>query len=480
MFSSITNNRSETGKSFLKRKETFFQPKLTISQPNDGFEQEAGAMADKVMRMPDTSSGRGPFFKPVANAVQRKCRQCEEEDKHVHRKESDAGEVRGSNELDNYVNSLNSSGRPMPESSRRFFEPKFGHDFSNVRLHTDSEAAKSAQSINALAYTSGNNIVFNSGQYSPESDGGKRLMAHELTHVLQQKNTDTVRRTCSATMTCCDFDRCNTPDNQSQTALPASTWWALDVNVDIEASSWEAAVEDRMRTVGHTFVRFYESNGNRFTYGFYPAQGVPNQNQPNVPGCVNHPDTSHDACTDRTETFFLTLAQYNAGLAYARNICDRGHYYGYSSVAGSYTCTTFAAGVVSAAGHHMPSSASVPMEFHSIAIPSIDNPNTLNENMQHPFVGLGGVDEIRNAVEIWGPATLSHYSWEQKVRWIRSLLDATWIQEANILAVVKICCLGTSAADLANIRTQITPMLNNISRSTTRTTVTNALAGICH
>jgi hypothetical protein len=74
----------------------------------------------------------------------------------------------------------------MPDSSRKFFEPRFGHDFSNVKLHTDPDAAESAQSINALAYTSGNNIVFNTGQYSPGSESGKKLMAHELTHVVQQ------------------------------------------------------------------------------------------------------------------------------------------------------------------------------------------------------------------------------------------------------------------------------------------------------
>ena len=91
----------------------------------------------------------------------------------------------------------------MPESSRNFFEPRFGHDFSNVRLHTDTIATKSAQSINALAYTSGNNIVFNSGYYSPESDSGKRLMAHELTHTLQQGgNASGIQRTCTAAAIC--------------------------------------------------------------------------------------------------------------------------------------------------------------------------------------------------------------------------------------------------------------------------------------
>jgi hypothetical protein len=168
-------------------KGSFFQPKLTVNQPNDTYEQEADLMADKVMRMSLPDANNAVFFKPSANSIQRKCQHCEEEDdKKLHRKESSNGEVQSSSELDSYVSSLSSSGQGLPQSSRSFFEPRFGHDFSNVRIHTDSVAAKSAQSINALAYTTGNNIVFNSGQYSPETPSGQKLMAHELTHVVQQ------------------------------------------------------------------------------------------------------------------------------------------------------------------------------------------------------------------------------------------------------------------------------------------------------
>jgi len=163
----------------------FFQPKLTVSQPNDIYEQEADHMADKVLRMTDNSVHQNTFFKPANNAVQRKCQSCEEGDKFVHRKEAGEGEVPGSNELDNYVSSLSSTGQPMPESSR-ILEPRFGHDFSNVRIHNDAIAAKSAQSINALAYTTGNNIVFNNNQFAPATESGQRLLAHELTHVIQQ------------------------------------------------------------------------------------------------------------------------------------------------------------------------------------------------------------------------------------------------------------------------------------------------------
>jgi hypothetical protein len=162
----------------------FFQPKLTINQPNDVHEQEADAMADKVMRMEQP----GVQLKPLSiSTVQRKCTHCEDEEK-AQRKEMNEQETHADANLENYVGKLGSSGTPLSNKARNFYEPRFGYDFSQVKIHTDTVAAKSAQSINALAYTSGNNIVFNQGQFSPDTDSGKRLLGHELTHVVQQSS----------------------------------------------------------------------------------------------------------------------------------------------------------------------------------------------------------------------------------------------------------------------------------------------------
>ncbi|MGN6640219.1 MAG: eCIS core domain-containing protein [Mucilaginibacter sp.] len=150
----------------------FFQAKLAVNEPGDVYEQEADAMADKVIGMKASSSQS--FFNSAISTVQRK-----------------EGTDTGTNDRsvpDNYINSLGSSGRPLSEASRRFFEPRFGYDFSDVRVHTDESAAKSAQSINALAYTTGNHIVFSQGQFAPNSEAGQKLMAHELTHVVQQRS----------------------------------------------------------------------------------------------------------------------------------------------------------------------------------------------------------------------------------------------------------------------------------------------------
>jgi hypothetical protein len=82
---------------------------------------------------------------------------------------------------------LHSPGQPLDPQTRAFFEPRFGADFSEIRVHSDAKAAESAQAVSALAYTVGRDVVFNRGQFSPESTAGRELLAHELTHVVQQE-----------------------------------------------------------------------------------------------------------------------------------------------------------------------------------------------------------------------------------------------------------------------------------------------------
>ncbi len=83
---------------------------------------------------------------------------------------------------------LRSPGQPLDAGTRAFMEPRFGHDFGGVRVHTDARAAESARAVNALAYTVGRDVVFGTRQYAPETSEGRRLIAHELTHVVQQQN----------------------------------------------------------------------------------------------------------------------------------------------------------------------------------------------------------------------------------------------------------------------------------------------------
>ena len=165
----------------------FFQPKLNINKPGDQYEQEADTMADSVMRMPVNNQS---FFSPKPlsiSTLQRKCKDCEDEDKKMQRKETNSDLSVADASTENYIGSLNGKGRPLTQNERSFFEPRFGYDFSDVNIHSDANAEKSAQSVNALAYTAGNHVVFNHNQFAPESESGKKLLAHELTHVVQQK-----------------------------------------------------------------------------------------------------------------------------------------------------------------------------------------------------------------------------------------------------------------------------------------------------
>ena len=88
--------------------------------------------------------------------------------------------------IDTASRALEGRGRPLSTAERAFFEPRFGHDFGQVRLHTDEQAAELARALSALAYTVGRDVVFRAGQYAPATTAGRRLLAHELTHVVQQ------------------------------------------------------------------------------------------------------------------------------------------------------------------------------------------------------------------------------------------------------------------------------------------------------
>lgn len=169
------------------------QCKLVVGAADDPMEDEADRMADTVMRMPDPALKGGTDTiqrQPISSFLQRKCALCEQEEKQVQRKETEGGtgETKASASLERYISKLDHSGSAIPEQTRSFFESRMGYDFSGVRVHTDGGARESATSINALAYTVGNNIVFNASQYQPGTESGKRLIAHELTHVVQQNN----------------------------------------------------------------------------------------------------------------------------------------------------------------------------------------------------------------------------------------------------------------------------------------------------
>lgn len=153
------------------------QPKLTVNQPGDRFEHEADRVAETVMRMPD-SGAKIVRHSSEPPSVQRMCAGCDEES---HRKPG-----LGVESVREGFKHPTSGGRPLPDSERRFFESRLGRDLSSVQIHTGPQASEAARSVNALAYTMGNYIVFAEGRYRLGTDDGRKLLAHELAHVVQQ------------------------------------------------------------------------------------------------------------------------------------------------------------------------------------------------------------------------------------------------------------------------------------------------------
>lgn len=161
-----------------------FQAKLKIGQTNDTYEQEADRVAEQVVEISKNKVGKvqsKPLVGEITPLIQRQTEKVPPS-------------------IGSGVQSLQGGGRPLTESERSFFEPRFGTDFSNVRVHNNRRADFLARSINARAFTFGNNVVFGAGQYSHNTYHGRKLFAHELSHVVQQSvNEQGIQRTPTAT-----------------------------------------------------------------------------------------------------------------------------------------------------------------------------------------------------------------------------------------------------------------------------------------
>jgi hypothetical protein len=136
------------------------QPKLNIGQPHDAYEQEADRLAEQVLRPPSPSL-------------------------QVQRRLADDA-TSGTTAPPIVEEVLREPGRPLTSDTRRFMESYLGHDLASVRVYAGAKAAQSARAVNAQAYTVGHHVVFGSGQYAPDTPVGRRLLAHELVHVVQQ------------------------------------------------------------------------------------------------------------------------------------------------------------------------------------------------------------------------------------------------------------------------------------------------------
>jgi hypothetical protein len=165
------------------------QAKLTISAPSDAYEHEADRVSDQVMRKTDTRANDATLSSNsfTVSKLQRKCSGCDDEEENkVQRKEQTQHAESRASAPATVHEALNSPGHPLDPFTLSSMENRFGRDFSDVRVHSGAAAEQSAQGVNARAYTVGHDIVFDTGQFSLGSLEGKKLLAHELTHVVQQ------------------------------------------------------------------------------------------------------------------------------------------------------------------------------------------------------------------------------------------------------------------------------------------------------
>ena len=200
-----------------KKDDSFFQAKLQVNEPGDKFEQEADAVANNVANA-SQQNAVGIQRKKISGIqrlstskeadltstdeermrmdkdIQRKEMPKEEDDEMkmgaaMQRKQEGNGQTSAPPQLSSNIEQSAGKGRSMPDKTLSQMQSSFGEDFSNVNIHTDQDAVAMNKELGAQAFTHGRDIYFNSGKYNPENTEGKKLLAHELTHVVQQTSS---------------------------------------------------------------------------------------------------------------------------------------------------------------------------------------------------------------------------------------------------------------------------------------------------
>jgi hypothetical protein len=187
----------------LEPKERFgIQAKLAIGRSGDKYEQEADRVADQVMRMPEGKASPHNIIRQQIitqsltleseGALQRDAVEMpreEEQEPDIQTKETSRQMPKVSLDLETELKASQRQGHLLPDGTRAFMESRFGQDFSQVRIHADSKSAQMNQILKAQAFTYQQHVFFGVGRYHPESSAGKHLLAHELTHVVQQSGS---------------------------------------------------------------------------------------------------------------------------------------------------------------------------------------------------------------------------------------------------------------------------------------------------
>ena len=283
------------------------QAKLSVGKADDAYEREADAVADKIVQKSESHTSESTFFPPAAiqkktiadsimpvlqlkeleeEPLQRKCEDCGKEEENLQKKEDSipiqtkceaceneektiqkkATETKKqtNSRIENTLSATKGSGKPLAGNTKMQMEKGFGVDFGKVRIHNNATSAQMSNHLGAQAFTTGNDIYFNSGKFNPSSKSGKHLLAHELTHVIQQNKGmhNTIQRVCDnspATVPASGMNGCSTetsrPTHQNTEINYVVGKWAIDdagiAAISAIAAKWHAdARNDTVRIDG--------------------------------------------------------------------------------------------------------------------------------------------------------------------------------------------------------------------------------------
>ncbi|WP_175501191.1 DUF4157 domain-containing protein [Poseidonocella pacifica] len=307
----------------------------------DPYEREADSIADRILRM--SAPAQAVASRPVDTAASPKRPRATPAGTPAASPPAPAAGVAGL---------VPGAGRPLDTAARQYMEPRFSHDFSGVRVHTGTRAAARAAGIGAAAFTVGRDIVYGRDTPGPHTQAGRHILAHELTHVIQQRSAPALERTAGAAVVHqypdrlyaarLDASQCATDCAAEDGTEPGSGSFTLTIYADKEGPFLLLPATHK---VGHSWLRLEDDTGKFWTYGFWPQEGYEADDlKADVAGCVHHPDTIHEPTAEKT--FDLTAEQFAAAHAKALEICNTTPKYNLFGL----QCTEFVKRVLDAAG----------------------------------------------------------------------------------------------------------------------------------
>jgi hypothetical protein len=377
------------------------QAKLTIGQPGDVYEQEADSVAQQVMQRMAQPGNRQSVqrqeapeeeeelqMKPLdISTLQRQEAPEEEEELQMSPmvQRQGQGGMAATSDLETSINQARGGGQPLGDNIRKPMEQAFGADFGGVKVHTDSRSDQLNQSIQARAFTTGQDVFFRQGEYNPGSRGGQELLAHELTHVVQQSGGVVQRdllqmrsgpggppapvaklKLHADTET---TNRSNLGFKELYEARVGHSWVSLEYTDRKKIPKSISEPTQGLLKSGSTAFGFWPlvtragdfttEEQQRIDHGQTPGAGASNNPAhrgfsmnplKNVPGRVEEPDTAHTP--KGTKEYDLTQAQVGSLISYV-NSKRSANYNLYT-----FNCTTFAVESIRSAGQVAPSGSS--------------------------------------------------------------------------------------------------------------------------